>query len=40
MKELAVHNNLPTGVMVNRSYVTAKAGQVYVILINTTNRNI
>ena len=36
----AAHNNLPSGVVVNCSYVTPKAGQVVVILINTTNRNI
>ena len=40
MVELAVHNNLPSGVVVNHSYVTPKAGQVAVILINTTIRNI
>ena len=40
MVELAVHNNLQSGVMVNCSYVTPKAGQVAVILINTTSRNI
>ena len=40
MVELAAHNNLPSGVVVNCSYVTPKAGQVVVILINTTNRNI
>ena len=40
MVELALHNNLPSGVVVNDSYVTPKAGQVAVILINTTSRNI
>ena len=40
MVELAVHNNLPSGVVVNHSYVTPKAGQVAVILINTSSRNI
>ena len=40
MIEFTVHNNLPSGVVVNRSYVTLKAGQVAVILINTTSRNI
>ena len=39
MIELAAHN-LPSGVLVNCSYVTPKAEQVAVILINTTNRNI
>ena len=38
--ESAAHNNLPSGVVVNRSYATSKAGQVAVILINTTSRNI
>ena len=37
--ELAVHNNLPSGVVVNCCYTTPKAGQVSVILINTTSRN-
>ena len=40
MVELALHNNLPSGVVVNCSYATHKAGQVAVILINTTSRNI
>ena len=40
MVELAAHNNLPSGVVVNCSYVTLKAGKVAMILINTTNRNI
>ena len=40
MVELAAHNNLPSGVVVNHSYVTPKAGQLVVILINTTSRNI
>ena len=40
MIELPAHNNLPSGVMANHSYVTPKAGPVAVILINTTNRNI
>ena len=40
MTELATHNNLPSGVIVNHSYVTSKAGQVAVFLINTTSRNI
>ena len=35
-----MHNNLPSGVVVNCSYVTPKVGQVAVILINTTSRNI
>ena len=38
--ESAVHNNLPSGVVVNCSYATPKAGQVAVILSNTTSRNI
>ena len=38
--ESATHNNLPSGVVVNHSYATSKAGQVAVILINTTSRNI
>ena len=38
MIDLAAHNNLPSGVVVNNSYVTPKAGQVMVILINTINR--
>ena len=38
--ESAVHNNLPSGVVVNCSYATLKAVQVVVILINTTSRNI
>ena len=38
--ESAVHNNLPSDVVVNHSYATSKAGQVVVILINTTSRNI
>ena len=38
--ESAAHNNLPSGVVVNHSYATSKAGQVAVILINTTSRNI
>ena len=40
MIELAAHNNLPSGVVVNHSYVTPKVGQVMVILLNTSNRNI
>ena len=40
MVELAVHNNLPSGVVVNHSYATPKAGQVAVILINTTSRKV
>ena len=40
MVELAVHNNLPSGGVVNCSYGTPKAGPVAVILINTTSRNI
>ena len=40
MVELAVHNNLPSGAVVNCSYATPKAGQVAVIVINTTSRNI
>ena len=32
MVELAVHNNLPSGAVVNCSYATPKAGQVVVIL--------
>ena len=40
MIELAAHSNLPSGVVVNHSYVTPRAGQVAVILINTINRNI
>ena len=38
--ESAAHNNLPSGVVVNCSYATSKAGQVVVILINTTSKNI
>ena len=40
MIELAVHNNLPSGVVVNCSYVTPKAGQVAAIPIKTNSRNI
>ena len=40
MIELALHNNFPSGVEVNHSYLIPKTGQVAVILINTTNRNI
>ena len=40
MLELAAHNTLSSGVVVNCSYVTPKAGQVAEILINTTDRNI
>ena len=40
MLELAAHSNLPSGVVVNHSYVTPKAQQLVVILINTTNRNV
>ena len=40
MVQLAMQNNLPSGVVVNCSYATPKAGQVAVILINTTSRNI
>ena len=40
MVELAAHNNLPSGVVVNCSYVTPMAGQVAEILINTSSRNI
>ena len=40
MVEFAVHNNLPSGVVVNCSFVTPKAGQVVMILINTTSRKI
>ena len=40
MIALAVHNNLPSSVVVNCSYVTLKEGQMVVILINTTSRNI
>ena len=40
MIELAAHKNLPPGIVVNCSYVTPKAGQLVVILINTSNRNI
>ena len=32
MVELAAHNNLPSGVVVNHSYATPKARQVVVIL--------
>ena len=38
--ESAAYNNLPSGAVVNHSYATSKAGQVAVILINTTCRNI
>ena len=38
--EAAAYNNLPSGIVVNCSYATSKAGQVVVILINTTSRNI
>ena len=38
--ESAVHNNLPSGVVVNHSYATSKARWVTVILINTSSRNI
>ena len=40
MVELAVHNNSPSGVVVNCSYVKPKAGLVPVMLISTTSRNI
>ena len=40
MMELVAHNNLPSGVVVNHSYVTPKAGQVAGILMNTKDRNI
>ena len=40
MVKLAVHNNLPSDVVVNHSNVTPKTGQVAVIPINTTSRNI
>ena len=40
MVELAAHNNLPSGVLINHSYVTPKVGQVAVILINIASRNI
>ena len=40
MVEIAAHNNLPPGVVINCSYVTPKAGQVAVILINSMGRNI
>ena len=40
MIELTAHNNLPSFVVVTHSYATPKAGQLAVILINTTNRNI
>ena len=36
----AAHNNLPSGIVVDHSYVTPKAGQVALILINTTDRNV
>ena len=38
--ELAEHNNLPSGAVVNCNYATPRAGQVALILINTTSRNI
>ena len=40
MLELGADSNLPSGVVVNHSYVTTKLGQVVVILINTTDRSI
>ena len=40
MVELAAHNNLPSGVVINCSYVKPKVEQVEGILINITNRNI
>ena len=40
MVELAAHNNLPSGVVLNRSYIPPKAGQVAVIIINTTSEKI
>ena len=40
MIELAVHNNLPSGVVVSHSYITLKAAHMVVILINTTSMNI
>ena len=40
MIELAAQNNLPSGVVVNHSYVIPKAGKVVVIAINTTKKNI
>ena len=38
--ELAVHCKLLSGIIINFIYVTPKAGQVSVILVNTANRNI
>ena len=40
MIELATHNSLPSGVVVNYDYVTPETEQVAVILINANNRNI
>ena len=40
MLEIAAYKNLPSGVVVNCCYVRPKAGQMAVILINTTDRNI
>ena len=40
MIELTAHNNLPFDAVVNCSYMTPKAGQLVVILINTTSWNI
>ena len=40
MLETAAHANLPSGIVVNCSYDTPKAGRMSVILVNTTSRNI
>ena len=40
MLDIAAHNNLSSGVVVSCSHVTPKAGNVVVILISTTDRNI
>ena len=40
MLETATHDYLPSGIIVNCSYDTPKAGRMSVILVNTTSRNI
>ena len=40
MLEAAAYANLPSGIVVNHSYDTPRAGRMSVILVNTTSRNI
>ena len=40
MIQLAACNNLPSGTVIKCSYVTSKAGQVALLLVNITDRNI